>query len=55
MLFRCSRIVGQNQASNGENRYLHLSMIPDYPHKIFKDKRHSYTLLMLTLAIDIAG
>jgi len=29
-----------------------LQMLPDYPHKIFSDKRSSYTLLMLALAMD---
>jgi hypothetical protein len=27
-------------------------MIPDYPHKIFCDKRNNYSLLMLALAMD---
>jgi hypothetical protein len=27
-------------------------MIPDYPHKIFGDKRFCYCLLMETLAMD---
>jgi hypothetical protein len=27
-------------------------MIPDYPHKIFGDKRISYTMLMIALAMD---
>jgi hypothetical protein len=27
-------------------------MIPDYPHKLFPDKRTSYSLLMLALAMD---
>jgi hypothetical protein len=27
-------------------------MLPDYPHKIFSDKRTSYNLLMLALAMD---
>jgi hypothetical protein len=27
-------------------------MIPDYPHKIFGDKRINYSLLMMTLAMD---
>jgi len=27
-------------------------MQPEYPHKIFSDKRNSYTLLMLALAMD---
>jgi hypothetical protein len=27
-------------------------MQPDYPHKLFSDKRNSYSLLMLTLAMD---
>ena len=27
-------------------------MIPDYPHKIFSDKRINYTMLMVTLAMD---
>jgi hypothetical protein len=27
-------------------------MLPDYPHKIFNDKRCSYSLLMLALAMD---
>jgi len=27
-------------------------MQPEYPHKIFGDKRTSYTLLMLALAMD---
>jgi hypothetical protein len=27
-------------------------MVPDYPHKTFFDKRASYTLLMLALAMD---
>lgn len=29
-------------------------MVPDYPHKLFSDKRKRYTLLMLTLAMDSA-
>jgi len=29
-------------------------MIPDYPHKIFGDKRTSYSLLMMSLAMDPA-
>jgi hypothetical protein len=29
-------------------------MQPDYPHKLFSDKRNSYSLLMLTLAMDSA-
>jgi hypothetical protein len=27
-------------------------MLPDYPHKIFADKRHNYSLLMEALAMD---
>ena len=27
-------------------------MLPDYPHKIFNDKRGDYSLLMETLAMD---
>jgi len=27
-------------------------LIPDYPHKIFGDKRISYSLLMIALAMD---
>ena len=27
-------------------------MLPDYPHKIFNDKRGNYSLLMETLAMD---
>jgi hypothetical protein len=27
-------------------------MLPDYPHKVFSDKRNSYSMLMLALAID---
>jgi hypothetical protein len=27
-------------------------MLPDYPHKIFNDKRSNYSLLMETLAMD---
>jgi len=27
-------------------------MLPDYPHKLFNDKRSNYSLLMETLAID---
>jgi len=27
-------------------------MKPDYPHKVFGDKRTNYTLLMVTLAMD---
>jgi len=27
-------------------------MLPDYPHKIFADKRTGYNLLMLALAMD---
>jgi hypothetical protein len=26
-------------------------MLPDYPHKIFSDKRMSYTMLMIALAM----
>lgn len=29
-------------------------MTPDYPHKIFSDKRNNYSLLMLALAMDTA-
>jgi hypothetical protein len=29
-------------------------MVPDYPHKLFTDKRNNYSLLMLTLAMDPA-
>jgi hypothetical protein len=29
-------------------------MLPDYPHKIFGDKRLNYSLLMETLAMDDA-
>jgi hypothetical protein len=29
-----------------------LRMLPDYPHKIFNDKRSSYLFLVLTLAMD---
>jgi hypothetical protein len=28
------------------------AMIPDYPHKIFGDRRMNYSLLMTTLAMD---
>jgi hypothetical protein len=28
------------------------TMLPDYPHKIFNDKRTNYSLLMETLAMD---
>jgi hypothetical protein len=27
-------------------------MLPDYPHKIFNDKRSNYSLLMETLAMN---
>ncbi|MEO5984592.1 MAG: hypothetical protein ABIP80_03745 [Ferruginibacter sp.] len=27
-------------------------MTPDYPHKLFGDKRLTYSLLMITLAMD---
>jgi hypothetical protein len=27
-------------------------MRPDYPHKIFKDERNNFSLLMETLAMD---
>jgi hypothetical protein len=27
-------------------------MLPDYPHKIFNDRRNSYTLLLFALAMD---
>lgn len=30
------------------------SVIPDYPHKVFNDKRNSYSLLMFSLAMDSA-
>lgn len=32
-----------------------MQMIPDYPHKIFGDKRINYSLLMITLAMDSAN
>jgi len=32
--------------------YLWFIMIPDYPHKIFGDRRINYSLLMMTLAMD---
>jgi hypothetical protein len=28
-------------------------MIPDYPHKLFNDKRFCYCLLMEALAMDV--
>jgi len=27
-------------------------MLPDYPHKVFNDKRSNYILLILALAMD---
>lgn len=27
-------------------------MLPDYPHKIFNDRRENFNLLMETLAMD---
>lgn len=27
-------------------------MRPDYPHKLFSDERHQFSLLMETLAMD---
>jgi hypothetical protein len=30
-------------------------MLPDYPHKIFTDKRLCYFLLMQALAMDAVG
>jgi hypothetical protein len=27
-------------------------MLPDFPHKLFKDRRNNYSLLMETLAMD---
>lgn len=27
-------------------------MLPDYPHKLFKDERSNFNLLMETLAMD---
>ena len=30
-------------------------MLPDYPHKIFNDKRINYSLLMETLAMDASS
>jgi hypothetical protein len=27
-------------------------MLPDYPHKVFTDKRSNYSLLMETLAME---
>jgi hypothetical protein len=30
-------------------------MAPDYPHKIFSDKRFCYCLLMEALAMDAVG
>lgn len=30
---------------------LFANMLPDYPHKIFPDKRNNYILLVLTLAM----
>lgn len=29
-------------------------MLPDYPHKVFSDKRFCYCLLMEALAMDAA-
>jgi hypothetical protein len=29
-------------------------MLPDYPHKLFSDKRGSYNFLLLALAMDAA-
>jgi hypothetical protein len=32
--------------------YLYEDMTPDYPHKIFADRRMHYPLLMIALAMD---
>lgn len=39
-------------ATTAFSYYLWKQMMPDYPHKIFGDKRITYTLLMVTLAMD---
>jgi hypothetical protein len=31
------------------------TMLPDYPHKIFNDKRSNYILLIVALAMDALG
>lgn len=45
--------------NEGKNRqklyYLYFIMMPDYPHKVFGDKRTGYNLLMITLAMDSAN
>lgn len=30
-------------------------MLPDYPHKLFTDRRRQFSLLMEALAMDAAG
>jgi len=46
-------LVLQQKLNGTENcNYLWLQMIPDYPHKIFFDRRNKYSLLMLALAMD---
>ena len=32
--------------------YLYTTMLPDYPHKVFNDKRINYSLLMEALAMS---
>jgi len=39
-------------ASGARNLSLYCNMIPDYPHKIFGDKRICYFLLMEALAME---
>jgi len=41
-------------ASGARNLSLCYNMIPDYPHKIFGDKRICYCLLMEALAMEAA-
>jgi hypothetical protein len=54
LLTRCALVIVTDCA----RRFLTLdnNMLPDYPHKIFNDKRACYCLLMETLAmLDLLG
>jgi hypothetical protein len=51
MNINCANLTQySNQAWNFYNFVA--MMLPDYPHKIFNDKRINYSLLMETLAMD---
>jgi hypothetical protein len=52
--FSRNPIEGHRALYYAEILYFYKAMLPDYPHKIFADRRVNYCMLMVTLAMDSA-